>query len=163
MEDERFQQMEKRLNEQAEATQAMNETLNKFIAIMGNQEVARNVAPPPPVSPPLVTTTLQASHPSRVKPGIPSHFDGDRAQGRTFLMSCELYISLTASDFVDEQVHIHWALSYFKGRRAVSFAERILRQELRSGKMCFTSWTEEFVSTFCPENKATTALMQLEF
>jgi hypothetical protein len=84
----------------------MNETLNKFIAIMGNQEAARSVAPPP-VSPPLVTTTLQALQPSRVTPGIPSHFDGDRAQGRAFLTSCELYISLTASDFVDEQVRIH--------------------------------------------------------
>jgi hypothetical protein len=31
--------------------------------------------------------------------------------------------------------------------------------------MCFASWsdfTEEFMSTFCPENKATTVLMQLE-
>jgi hypothetical protein len=120
MDDKRFQQMEKRLNEQAEATRAMNETLNKFIAIMGNQEVARSVAPSPPVSPPRVTTTLQALQPSRVKLGIPSHFDGDRAQGRTFLTSCELYVSLTAPDFVNEQVRIHWALSYFKGGRAVS-------------------------------------------
>jgi hypothetical protein len=111
MDDERFQQIEKRLNEQAEATRAMNETLNKFIAIMGNQEAARNVAPPPLVSPPHVTTPLQASQPSRVKPGIPSHFDGDRAQGRAFLTSCELYISLTQLDFIDEQVRIHWALS----------------------------------------------------
>jgi hypothetical protein len=47
MDDKRFQQMEKRLNEQAEATRAMNETLNTFIAIMGNQEVARNVTPLP--------------------------------------------------------------------------------------------------------------------
>jgi hypothetical protein len=64
MDEERFQQMEKRLNEQAEATRAMNETLNKFIAIMGNQEVARNVTPSPPVSPPVTTplkeTTLQS-------------------------------------------------------------------------------------------------------
>jgi hypothetical protein len=77
----------------------------------------------------------------------------------------ELYISLTVSDFVDEQVRIHWALSYFKGRCVASFAERILRQELRSGKMCFASWsrfTEEFVSAFCLENKATTALMRLK-
>jgi hypothetical protein len=140
MDEERFQQMEKRLSEQAEATRAMNKTLNKFIAIMGNQEAARNVAPPPWVSPPLVTTTLQVSQPSRVKPGIPSHFDGDRAQGCAFLTSCELYISLTASDFVDKQVCIHWALSYFKGGRAASFTERILQQELRSGKMCFASW-----------------------
>jgi hypothetical protein len=144
MDDKRFQQMEKRLNEQAEATQAMNETLNKFIAIMGNPEVARNVAPPPLVSPPLVTTTLQVLQPSRVKPGASSNFDGDRAQGRAFLMSCELYISLTASDFVNEQVRIHWALSYFKGRHAASF------------------FTEEFMSMFCPENEATMALMRLE-
>jgi hypothetical protein len=102
MDDERFQQMEKRLNEQAEATRAMNKTLKKFIAIMSNIEAARSVTPPPPVSPPLVTATLQASQPSRVKLGIPSNFDGDRVQGHTFLMSCELYISLTALDFVDD-------------------------------------------------------------
>jgi hypothetical protein len=80
-------------------------------------------------------------------------------------MSCELYISLTALDFIDEQVRIHWALSYFKGGRAASFAKRILRQELWSGKMCFASWsdfTEEFVSAFCPENEATTVLMRLK-
>jgi hypothetical protein len=50
--------MEKRLNEQAEATQALNKTLNKFITIMGNQEVARDVTPPPPVFTPLVITPL---------------------------------------------------------------------------------------------------------
>jgi hypothetical protein len=132
---------------------------------MSNIEAAKVVAPPPPVSPRLVTTTLQASQPSRVKPGIPSHFDGDRVQGRAFLTSCELYIPLTASDFIDEQVRIHWALSYFKGGRAASFAECILWQELRSGKMCFASWsdfTDEFVAMFCPENEATTALMRLK-
>jgi hypothetical protein len=34
-----------------------------------------------------------------------------------------------------------------------------------SGKMCFVSWSEfkdEFMSAFCPENEATTALMWLE-
>jgi hypothetical protein len=80
-------------------------------------------------------------------------------------MSCELYISLTQSDFIDEQVHIYWALSYVKGRCTASFAEHILRQELRSGKMCFASWhdfTEEFVATFCSENEATMVLMQLK-
>jgi hypothetical protein len=126
MDDKRFQQMEKRLNEQVEATRAMNKTLNKFIAIMGNQEAARSIAPPPPVSTPLVITPLQASRPSRVKPGVPSHFDGDRAQGCTFLTSCKLYISLKASDLVDKQVRIHWALSYFKGGCAASFAKCIL-------------------------------------
>jgi hypothetical protein len=143
----------------------MNETLNKFIAIMGNQEVARNVTPPPPVSQQLVITPLKASQLSRVKLGVPTNFDRDRAQGRTFLTSCALYILLTASGFVNEQVHIHWALSYFKGRCVASFTERILQQELHSGKMCFASWsnfTEEFVLAFCPENKATTVLMRLK-
>jgi hypothetical protein len=68
-------------------------------------------------------------------------------------------------DFVDEQVHIHWTLSYFKGGHAVSFAKLFLRQELWSGKMCFASWRdfiEEFASMFCPENEATMVLMQLK-
>jgi hypothetical protein len=165
MDEERFQQMEKRLNEQAEATRAMNKTLNKFLAVMANQEATRNVAPPPPASPPPVTTPLKVSHPSRVNPGAPSNFDGDRVQGRAFLTSCELYISLSQSDFIEDQVRIHWALSYFKGRRAATFAEQVIREEMRSGKMCFASWDEfreEFMAVFCPENKATTALMRLE-
>jgi hypothetical protein len=110
----------------------MNETLNKFITIMSNIEAANVIAPPPPVSPQLVTTPLQVLQPSRVKPDVPSNFDGDRVQGCAFLMSCELYISLTALDFVDKQVRIHWALSYFKGGCAASFAEHILWQELQS-------------------------------
>jgi hypothetical protein len=72
---------------------------------------------------------------------------------------------LTAPDFINEQVRIHWALSYFKGGHAASFAEHILRQELQSGTMCFASWsdfTDEFTLMFCPENEATTALMRLE-
>jgi hypothetical protein len=125
MDDERFQQIEKRLNEQAEATRAMNETLNKFITIMSNIEAVKVVTLPPSISLQLVTTPLQASQPSRVKLGVPSNFDGDRAQGHAFLTSCELYISLTMTDFVNEQVCIHWALSYFKGGHVVSFAECI--------------------------------------
>jgi hypothetical protein len=165
MDEERFQQMEKRLNEQAEATRAMNETLNKFLAVMANQEVARNIAPPPPVSLPPVTTPLKVSHPSRVNLGAPSNFDGDRAQGHVFLTSCELYIALSQLDFIKDQVRIHWALSYFKGRHAANFAERIIQQEMRTGKMCFASWDEfreEFTAAFCPENEATTTLMRLE-
>jgi hypothetical protein len=79
-------------------------------------------------------------------------------------MSCELYILLSQSDFVEDQVHIHWALSYFKGGCVVNFAERIIQQEMQTGKMCFASWDEfreEFTAAFCPENEATTARMRL--
>jgi hypothetical protein len=165
MEDKRFQHMEKRLNKQAETTRAMNETSNKFIAIMSDQEATRSITPPPPDSPQLVTTALKVSQPSRVKLGIPSNVDGDRAQGCAFLTSCELYISLTASDFVDKQVCIHWVLSYFKGGYVASFTACIIQQEIQSGEMYLAFWsdlTEEFVLMFCPENEATTALMMLE-
>jgi hypothetical protein len=129
MDEERFQQM-KTLNKQAEATRATNTTLNKFLAVMANQEAPRNVTPPPLASSPPVTTPLKASHPSRVNLGAPSDFDGDRVQGCMFLTSCELYISLSQSDFVEDQVRIHWALSYFKGRCVATFAERVIRQEM---------------------------------
>jgi hypothetical protein len=86
-------------------------------------------------------------------------------QGHAFLTSCELYILLTQSDFIEDQVHIHWALSYFKGRHAANFAKCIIRQEMRTGKMCFTSWDEfreDFTVAFCLENEATNVLMRLE-
>jgi hypothetical protein len=139
--------------------------LNKLLAAFSAQEAREYLAPPPPASPPPVTTPLKASQPSKVKPGIPSNFDGDRVQGREFLTFCELYISLTQSDFIEYQVHIHWALSHFKGGRAVNFAKCIIWQEMRTRKMCFTSWDEfreEFTAAFCPDNEATTALMRLE-
>jgi hypothetical protein len=47
----------------------------------------------------------------------------------------------------------------------VNFARCIIWQEILMGKMCFASWDEfkeEFTAAFCPENKATTALMRLE-
>jgi hypothetical protein len=165
MDTERLQNIEKQLNDQAEATRVTNETLNKLLAAFSAREAREHLTPPPPASPPPVTTPLKVSQPSRVKPGVPSNFDGDRAQGHTFLTSCELYISLTQSDFVEDQVCIHWALSYFKGGHAANFAECIIRQEMRTGKMCFASWDEfreEFTAAFCPENEATTALMRLK-
>jgi hypothetical protein len=67
MDEERFQQMEKRLSEQAEATRTMNERLNKFLAVMANQEAARNVAPPPPASQPPVISPLKALLPSQME------------------------------------------------------------------------------------------------
>jgi hypothetical protein len=68
-------------------------------------------------------------------------------------------------DYADEQAHIHWALSFFKSGRVATFAERIVRQEMRTGVMAFADWTDftsEFMSTFCPENEATSALMRLK-
>jgi hypothetical protein len=94
--------------------------------------------PSPLVSlPPLVMTTLKVLHASQIKPFVPNSFECDRAQGGTFLTSCELYILLTASDFPDDQTHIHWALSYFKSRHSATFAEHVVKQEMKCGQMTF--------------------------
>jgi hypothetical protein len=95
----------------------------------------------------------------------PNNFDRDQVHGQAFLTSCELYILLAASDLLDEQVHIHWALSYLKSGHAATFTKHIVRQEMKIGKICFASWgdfTVTFTSMFCPENEATMVLMWLE-
>jgi hypothetical protein len=58
------------------------------------------------------------------------------------MRSCEIYTSLTASDFPNDQTQIHWALSYCKSGHAANFAECIIRQEMKTGKMVFSSWTD---------------------
>jgi hypothetical protein len=130
----------------------------------------------PLVSLPLLATSTRMGvlHPSQprsvlhspqIKPASIDNFDGDRSKGRAFLTSCELYQSLTGLDYRDEQTHIHWALSFFKSGHVVTFTEQIIRQEMRTGVMVFTDWTDftsEFMSTFFPENEATSTLMHLE-
>jgi hypothetical protein len=177
MDAERLQNLEAQLREQAEATQATNELITQLFSMMRMQKVNGNVATPPSpsVSLPLLATSTgrgvlhpsQGSvlHPPRIKPASPDDFDGDRSKGHAFLTSCELYLSLTGSDYPNEQSRIHWALWFFKSGRAATFAERIVRQEMRTGVMAFVDWmdfTSEFRSTFCPENEAMSALMRLE-
>jgi hypothetical protein len=46
-------------------------------------------------------------------------------------------MSLTGSDFPDNQVCIHWALCYFKSRYAVTFSKHVVRQQMKSGQIAF--------------------------
>jgi hypothetical protein len=174
MDAERLQNLEERLREQAEAARATNELITQLFSMMRTRNVA--TPPSPLVSLPSLATSTgkgvlhpsqqrSVSHSLRIKPATPDNFDGDRSKGRAFLTSCELYLSLTGPDYPDEQSCIHWALSFFKSGRAVTFAECTVRQEMRTGVMAFADWmdfTLEFMSTFCPENEATSALMCLE-
>jgi hypothetical protein len=146
--------------------------------MMSTRKVDGNIATPlsPSVSLPSLATSTgrgvlhpsqpgSVSHSPRIKPASPDNFDGDRSKGHAFLTSCELYLSLTGPDYPDEQSRIHWALLFFKSRRAATFSEHIVRQEMRTGVMAFADWTDftlEFMSTFCPENEAMSALMRLE-
>ena len=76
------------------------------------------------------TTGLMAGLPSRIRvppkrmaePAKPLEFDGDCANGHSFLKSCTLYLGVCASDFPDEQLEILWTMSYMETGRAVTFA-----------------------------------------
>src|SRR6202035_5372738 len=56
-----------------------------------------------------VKPATEARH---LKPASPSDFDGDRTKGRTFLNSCELYVTLAPHQFADDQAKIMWAFSF---------------------------------------------------
>ena len=78
---------------------------------------------------------------------------------------CRLYISLCEDQFRDEQMQIHWALSFMKSGRAALYANRILRKEASEDLPVFLSWQgfeRDFSSKFCPKNEATVALTKLE-
>jgi hypothetical protein len=168
MDAEWLQNLEARLSEQAEDTQATNELITQLFSMMRTRNVDDHVATPtsPLVSLPLLSLPSQLRsvlHSPWIKLVNPDNFDGDRSKGHAFLTSCELYLSLTGVDYPDEQAHIHWALSFFKSGRAATFAEHIVRKEMRTGVMAFADWTDftsEFMSTFCPENEATSALVR---
>jgi hypothetical protein len=164
MDVKQLQNIEVGLCEQVEATQATNELIAKLFSMINTLQ-AKDVTIPPPAlmsPPPPATTTPKVMHTSQIKPSTPNNFDGNSMQGRTFLTLCKLYMLLTGSDFPDDQVHIHWALSFFKSGCAATFPEHIVRQEMKSGQMMFIDWntfTSEFASAFCPKNEVTMALM----
>ena len=78
----------------------------------------------------------------------PSKFDGDRLKGQAFLNSCRLYIALCEDQFWDEQMQIHWALSFMKSRCAALYANRILWKQASEDLPVFLSW-QEFERDFC--------------
>jgi hypothetical protein len=165
MDSERLQNIEEGLREQVAANRSTQEMLARLFDKFNNLELPNRTTPQQLITPPTLIAPPAPPHRSRVKPGVPQNFDGDREGGRSFLTSCRLYISLSIDDFADEQAQIHWALSYFKSGRAATFADRTLRAEAKRGGPSYATWAEfeaEFRSTFCLENEATTSLMRLE-
>ena len=121
--------------------------------------------PPVPAPPATPIPHPKADRDHAPKPATPSDFDGDRTKGRAFINSCVLYMTLCKDKFSDEQVKIHWVLSYMKSGRAATFADRVIRREERLGLdnwSSFADFLKEFSADFCPEDEATTARMKLE-
>jgi hypothetical protein len=165
MDNERLAAVEEGLRELREGQQRTQLVLDALLARLNNVEVPTvnaplSLVPPTPSSPPSGERSR-----SRIKPGVPADFDGNRTKGRAFLNSCDLYMKLCAAEFEDDQARIHWILSYMKGDRAAAFADRTLRYEDKHQRPRFTTFAvfrSTFIEAFCPENESTQALIRLE-
>src|SRR3979490_3402247 len=139
--------------------------LARLFEKFNNLELPNAPTPQRLIAPPSLIAHPTPLHKSRVKPGVPQDFNRNHENGRSFLTSCQLYISLSLDDFADEQAQIHWVLSYFKSGRTATFADRTLHAEAKAGGPSYATWADfkaEFRATFCLENEATTSLMRLE-
>ena len=99
------------------------------------------------------------------EPAKPLEFDGNRANGRSFLQSCTLYLGVCASNFPEEQSQILWAMSYMKTGRAATFTTFAFAHEAKNGTPLYATWkafTEAFRQQFYPLYEATDAMNQLE-
>jgi hypothetical protein len=83
------------------------------------------------------------------KPDKPFKYNGDCANGRTFLQSCTLYLGLCVSDFPDEKSQILWALSFMKSGGAAIFSTHAFTHEAKNGVPLYPSW-KDFASSSSP-------------
>ena len=84
------------------------------------------------------------------RPATPPDFDRDRSRGMAFLNSCQTYIRLCPSEFLDKQSKIAWAMSYMKSGRAQKWTARIFcweQQTENADQFKFLDW-EDFATTF---------------
>jgi hypothetical protein len=158
------------LTEQLGALTLQNQTILQQLGQLIQQSQTRSTGVPSPATstsalPTPPSLPIPTDPASNLKASLPNEFTGDRATGRAFLNSCELYIRLARSKFVDEPTMVHWALSFMKSGRASLFAHRVLKSEVRSGTPKFATWADfrtSFTAEFCPKNEAQLALAKLE-
>ena len=92
-----------------------------------------NTPPLPVPSPPVSLPPAPTARRTRPKLSCPPDFSGERHNGYAFLNSCSLYIRLAPEQFHDKQEKILWALTFFKGGRAVKWSENVFHQEADTG------------------------------
>jgi hypothetical protein len=174
--DNQLRTIERELVMQRETTSDMldlirdlRDSFNSLRTDVANTKSTAQPATKIPKPTPGLTKSSTAQPPapacSHAKPGVPQDFDSDCEKGRAFFNSCHIYIRNCASEFIDDQAKIMWALSYMKSRCAAKFVECVLRYEDRMLTEKFANWDEfrvQFTSEFCPEDKATRAHVKLE-
>jgi len=101
---------------------------------------------------------------SKVKLAAPAGFDGSHKKGHAFLNSCMIYFTICNDHFLNDQAHIHWALSFFKTECVACFADKVLCS-WRKGKAYYLNWDafeEDFVEHFCPKDEQLSAITKLK-
>jgi hypothetical protein len=160
--DERFASLERDLAKQREDTNDMFSAIQASIAALTAAQSTPKCAklPETPKTTPVATPAK-----NRLRPGLPSDFDGNRAKGCDFLKSCLLYMSLCSGDFVDDQAKILWVLSYMKSGRASDFASDLVEYTETNGRDYYADWPAfhiAFIENFLPTNESTAAILCLE-
>ena len=162
----RIQQLENAIQDNQRQMQEINLFLQQ---IWQKIEQLASSNPPPARSPalspdPLNLNVITSTHPA-LKPAMPSEFDGNRAMGKAFLMSCKLYFSLCANQFPNDQMKIQWVLSFMKTGQAATFAQWVYNRQLLVEDPVFENWQtfeKEFRSRFCPRDEETAVMNKLE-
>jgi len=141
------------------------------------QTILDRLGPPQAQNAPIPTRRPESRRPSplptpsagrkniSLKPSSPSEYNGDRSEGKAFLMSCRTYLHLCPEAFEDDATRIIWAMSYMKTGRAGRWAAREFEQEAREGHLRFLDWLdfeEEFRKDFLPLNSEAAAVNVLE-
>ena len=88
MDAERLQNIEEGLRQQVEANRSTQKMLVRLFDKFNNLELPNLPISQPIIAPPNLIAHAAPLHRSRVKPGVPQNFDGDREGGQSFLTSC---------------------------------------------------------------------------
>ena len=105
---------------------------------------------------------------NQVKPHIPDTFDGsDPRKLETFIFQCNMYLTIHAGDFADDEARVTFALSYLKGSPQDWFQSEISHVASEGGKLpeWFTDYTmfqHKLKRLFGPRDPITDAMTSLE-
>jgi len=118
--------LERELSLQCQSLDDICDQLITLIALSGGANphtevplAVANVTEPSPS--PLHTTNTH-----RLKPATPNEFTGNHTKGHAFPNSCDLYIGLAPTQFMDDQAKIYWVLSFMKGDCAACFMNHVM-------------------------------------
>ena len=77
----------------------------------------------------------------------PEDYDGDRATGKDWMRTAQLYMELKGEKFSSDLQKIGWTLSFMKSGRAKTFAQEAMEYKEENGGYSWTTWAS-FLAAF---------------